>query len=138
MGMDGVEMAMLTEERFGIAIEDAEASKVTTTRQLIELILSKTAGSGPAVCKTHRGFAVVRRSLLHAGAKRNDVRPDSHLRNLLPADYQPFFWTALRASVGAEKLPDLEWPPASAVTLATIAVGFLAVTISASQLGVPI
>jgi acyl carrier protein len=38
MGMDGVEMVMMTEEAFGIEISDAEAERILTPGQLIALV----------------------------------------------------------------------------------------------------
>ncbi|HTG43670.1 MAG TPA: hypothetical protein VK633_03980 [Verrucomicrobiae bacterium] len=39
--MDGVEMVMLAEERFGVAITDDEAEKVRTPEMFIDLIFGK-------------------------------------------------------------------------------------------------
>ena len=56
MGLDGVEIVMKVEEAFGITIDDAEAGKITTPGQLIELVLSKVGRTVDEACLTQRAF----------------------------------------------------------------------------------
>ena len=84
MGMDGVEIVMAVEETFDIHIEDAEAEKLLTPRQLIDLVQSKVAVATASVCLTQRAFNLLRKSLLrHGGWKRSEIRPARRLSELI-------------------------------------------------------
>jgi acyl carrier protein len=85
MGMDGIEIVMKVEEVFGIAIEDAEAEKILTPRQLIDLIVSKVSRTDQATCLTRRAFHRLRASLMRRlGLKRNEIRPATPLVSFFP------------------------------------------------------
>jgi hypothetical protein len=139
MGLDGVEIVMLAEERFGIVIDDDEAALITTPRMLIDLVVSKTANAGTRACKTHRAFAIARRTLIeHAGAKRGDVKPATTLCLLVQPEKHPLVWNALKESLGSAKWPALEWPLAHAVSLWAMAISFLALFLTATAFAFPL
>ena len=52
MGLDGVEMVMATEERFGITISDAEAELIRTPGMLIDLVVSKVHLNSERFCRS--------------------------------------------------------------------------------------
>jgi acyl carrier protein len=85
MGLEGVEIVMALEERFDIAIEDAEAEKTVTPGLLIELIMSKVGRTNDATCLTQRAFHRLRAALMRQfGLKRNQIRPETPLADLFP------------------------------------------------------
>jgi hypothetical protein len=85
MGLDGVEIVMKVEEAFGITIDDAEAGKITTPGQLIELVLSKVGRTVDEACLTQRAFHRLRAALMrHLGVSRKQIRPDAFLEELFP------------------------------------------------------
>ncbi len=48
MGLDIIEIMMKVEETFGVSIEDGEVEKMSTPRDLIDLVMSKVGQTGPA------------------------------------------------------------------------------------------
>jgi acyl carrier protein len=85
MGMDAVEIVMAVEEAFYIEIEDAEAEKLLTPRQIIELVMSKVQLTTSDVCLTHRSFNLLRRFFLgQCALTRSQVAPRTPLERLLP------------------------------------------------------
>jgi hypothetical protein len=85
MGLDAVEIVMAVEERFDIAIEDAEAEKTVTPGLLIELVMSKVGRTQDAACLTQRAFHRLRAALMRQfSLKRNQIRPETPLTDLIP------------------------------------------------------
>ena len=75
MGMDGVEIVMTVEERFGIEISNPEAEQIVTPGELIDLVLRKVTTSETATCPSRRAFHAVRRALImELNCNRNTVR----------------------------------------------------------------
>lgn len=76
MGLEGVEIVMKVEEAFEIAIEDAEAEKITTPRHLIDLVMGKVGRPDRAACLTQRAFHRLRASLLRSTRlARGEISP---------------------------------------------------------------
>lgn len=76
---------MAVEEAFDIRIENSEAEKILTPRQLIDLVLSKLPVATAGTCLTHRAFNLLRKSFqTQCGLKREDIAPASRLSELLP------------------------------------------------------
>jgi len=85
MGLEAVEIVMAVEEAFDVRIEDSEAEKILTPRQLIDLVSSKVAVATTTTCLTHRAFNLLRKSLLtHSGLKRKDLVPSATFSVLIP------------------------------------------------------
>jgi hypothetical protein len=119
MGMDGVEIVMAVEERFGITIDDRDAEKILTPRMLIDLIVAQTAHLGGDVCRSQRGFAITRRFLMtETGATRRDVALDVPLRKFVAAEKEANFWNKLRKTLDAHKWPKLDFPREGEVIVA--------------------
>ena len=111
MGLDGVEMVMATEERFGITISDAEAELIRTPGMLIDLVVSKVHLNSERFCRSQRAFYLLRRALHTTfGIERSAIRPRSQIRMLNTGQAPELFWPKLRASVGARSWPPLEIP----------------------------
>lgn len=112
MGLDGVEIVMEVEERFGISIADDEASKAETVGQLASLVTSKLPPADTVACHTARVFYRLRRDLIgRIGVARADVRPEAETLTLLrrgTTDTRTA-WRATEAAVGLQ-LPPLELP----------------------------
>ena len=76
---------MAVEDRFGIAIDDAEAEKIGTPALLIDFVMSKVGYTDHAQCLTQRAFHRLRASLMRKfGLKRNQIKPATLLSDLFP------------------------------------------------------
>lgn len=85
MGLEGVEIVMAVEERFGVAIEDSDAEKLLTPRDLIDCVMRKVGYTDHAQCLTQRAFHRLRVSLMRKfGLKRNQIKPATLLAALFP------------------------------------------------------
>jgi len=84
MGLDGVEIVMAIEEAFDIRIEDAEAVKIVTPGDLIEMVMTKVQLGGAAGCLTQRSFNLVRSVLLRdLPLKRKAIAPATPMAALV-------------------------------------------------------
>ena len=111
MGLEAVEIVMAVEDRFGIAIEDAEAEKTATPGMLIELVMSKVGRTNDAACLTQRAFHRLRGMLMRQfGLKRNQIRPDTPLAELFPHPGRKDRLRQVLAEVGANKDIELDLP----------------------------
>ncbi|MFN0066348.1 MAG: acyl carrier protein [Limisphaerales bacterium] len=111
MGLDGVEMVMETEQAFGIKITDAEAERVFTPRDLIELVGRKLAITFEPTCLSRRAFLLVRRAMVEGHlATRDQVRPGTALATWLEPGPMPARWSEFRQKVGATAWPELTVP----------------------------
>ena len=106
MGLDGVEIVMECEDRFGIAIPDADAEALTTPRELTSYVLDRVA-SGPAGgCIRQRTFFRLRRGLRPAvGARASGIALDTRVRELLERRNWQASWEVIRAEAG-----EAHWP----------------------------
>ena len=112
MGMDGVEIVMAVEERFGIAIEDAEAERIRTPGQLIDLVAAKLGLTSASICRTRRAFHRIRRTFMSRfGCDRKSIRPEVRLDVLIPRPSRTKVWRGLQQEFGATTWPKLFYPP---------------------------
>jgi acyl carrier protein len=108
MGLDAVEIVMAVEEAFDIRIEDAEAGKLLTPRQLIDLVQSKVSVITASVCLTQRAFNLLRKSLLrHGGWKRSEITPATNLAALIGRDQRTSLLGKISAEMGIKNPPKL-------------------------------
>jgi acyl carrier protein len=111
MGLDGVEIIMATEERFGITIPDEDAEKMRTVGDLHHYVLHKLETQYPEDrCLTSANFYLFRRSCMRTlHVPRSDIKPSTRLSNLLPSRHRSSYWKQLRSETQLE-LPALLLP----------------------------
>jgi acyl carrier protein len=111
MGLDGVELVMTTEERFGIEITDEEAEAVRTVGDLIELVSGKLSVGTESTCFTRKAFYLLRRTLMRiTQTPRARIRPGTAVQALPEAADSKQFWQKLQTELGARNWPELEYP----------------------------
>lgn len=128
MGLDGIELLIEVEDRFGIAIDDAEGGRVRTVGDLHDLVLAKLTPSRSSTCLSSHVFYRLRGSLRERfGVPRAEIYPQVRLTEVVPGDSRRLAWKALADSLGW-RLPELRRPKGLETSLA---VGFLlAVTVA--------
>lgn len=108
MGMDAVDIVMLTEERFGVEIRDEEAETLRTPRMLIDLVFAKLAHATAARCQSQRSFYLLRRALsVLSGTDRNAISPSTPIRSFVSSREERRFWERLRHETSARSWPSL-------------------------------
>lgn len=130
--MDAVEIVMAVEEAFDIRIEDAEAAKVLTPRQLIDLVLSKVAVTTTETCLTHRAFNLLRKSFqTTCGIPRAAIAPSTMLGALLPGPSRRALLGRVINDLGITDNPALVRPNwiTTLLAVASLFAGLLAVLI---------
>lgn len=111
MGMDSVEIVMEVEDAFDICIEDAQAEKITTPRQLIDLIEHKVANVRTPICLTHRAFNLLRAFLMRRHSlPRLKISPDAEMGQLIPPKQRANFLSSLAIELDAGEPPALKRP----------------------------
>ena len=111
MGMDGVEIVMAVEDVFEIQIEDSEAEKILTPRQLIDLVMSKVETTSTDICLTHRSFNLLRQFFVHRCAmSRKQFTPDISLRIAFPRPERRARLQQLSVELAIESPPQLVRP----------------------------
>jgi acyl carrier protein len=105
MGLDAVDIVVEVEETFDIVIEDSQAEKIITPRQLIELVLGKVGNSDhKGFCLTQRAFHRLRASLMRElGCKRNQITPQTTMENLFPLSFRKERISIVIAEIGTKK-----------------------------------
>ena len=112
MGLEGVEIVMAVEERFGVAIEDADVERIRTPGHLIDLVASKLKLADVATCRTRRAFHRIRRTFMtRFGCDRRSIRPGVRLDALIPQSSRIKVWRGLQQEFGATTWPELFYPP---------------------------
>jgi acyl carrier protein len=111
MGLDSVELVLRVEDAFDIAITNAEAEKIRTPRDLIELVMAKVGRSDMAVCLTQRAFHRLRRAFMtELHLKRSELQLDTATEELLPLPNRRRMLGSVCQSVGVPDLPNLVRP----------------------------
>ncbi len=111
MGLDAVEIVMKVEDAFEISIENEEAGKIVTPRQLIELVVGKVGRTDRAQCLTQRAFHKLRASLIrHTGLARSAIRPGTQMAVLLPSQTRTVALRELLDDIGLAANPELVRP----------------------------
>ena len=99
-------MVMAVEDAFDIQIDDTEAAKLRTPRQLIDFVQSKVSGATASVCLTQRAFNLLRKSLLRHGRwKRSEIKPVTRLPALLPKQQRRAVIGKVVTELGIKKPP---------------------------------
>lgn len=108
MGMDGIEIVMLTEEKLGIELSDEEVRDLRTPRMLIDLAVQKLRCATAQRCQSQRSFHLLRRSLMRVtGVSRGTVRLQSAIRSFVEKPLEAEFWNKLRGEIDARSWPAL-------------------------------
>ena len=128
MGPNGVAIVLAVEVRFGIVIDDADATNLTAPRRLADYVFERLCGRpwGGAFrrnyienysadlggrCLSPAGFYRLRAILVSRfGARRSEALPELPLQGFLRGDVRKQ-WAELRQAIGAPGLPNLERSP---------------------------
>jgi hypothetical protein len=111
MGLDAVEIVMMVEDAFDVVIEDAEAEKMLTPREVIEHVMRKVGRTDHAQCLTQKAFHRVRASLMRkAGLKRTQIRPDIPTCVVFPLNQRKELLRTTLQDVGIKVMPELIRP----------------------------
>jgi acyl carrier protein len=125
MGLDAVEIVMAVEDAFDIKLEESEAEKILTPRQLIDLVLTKTTTTTAETCLTHRAFNLMRAALARSNTlPRKQVRPDASLRTAFPRPQRRAQLQQLAIALAIPHPPELirpEWLKACLVAFVALA-----------------
>ena len=110
MGLDGVQLVMEIEERFGIDIPDEDAAKIITVGDLYQLVFSKLTGTKTDRCLTSAALYRLRRGFVEGlGMSRGEIAPSLALEVILPRKGRRGKWRLLQQAAPVE-VPDLQFP----------------------------
>jgi hypothetical protein len=127
MGLDAVEIVMEVEEAFDIRLEDAAVVRVSTPRDLIDLVMGKVAQSDAAGCLTQRAFNLLRAALLQQlPLERQDIAPQVRMAQLVPRTNRKILLECLAAEIGTPPMPSLVRPKwlVNLLVVSCLALGF--------------
>jgi acyl carrier protein len=111
MGLDAVEIVIRVEDAFDIAIEDSEAEKMMTPRDVIEYVTRKVGRTDRAQCLTQRAFHRIRASLIrHAGLKRVEIKPAVPTGKLFPVRQRKELLGKTLEDIGVAASPEMVRP----------------------------
>lgn len=112
MGLDGVEIVMMTEETFGIEIPNAVAQRLLTPADLVNYIAAQVTTLSVDACQTQQLFYRLRRGFRRqVAALSQTFEPDTPLADILHEDQWDAVWAAVRADVGSDDWPArVQWP----------------------------
>lgn len=110
MGLDGVELLLEIEDRFGISIPDQVATNILTVGELSDYVASIVA-SPSGRCLSQKVFHSLRSALTDVvGLERHAIKPISRLDDFLPAQQRRIAWDQLQHATGYN-FPRLARPP---------------------------
>ena len=110
MGLDGVEIVMAIEDAFAIRINDKEAERCVTPRDIIDLVMSKVQLSDEHVCLSQRSFHTLRRTFIERGIRRSRFRSSTSLDEIVPKQNRRHAWKSISEEIGTTTWPSLERP----------------------------
>jgi hypothetical protein len=85
MGLDGVELIMAYEEAFGVQFTNADAIRIRTPRDVIELIASRVPLTTESICLEQRAFYRIRAALVELSPiERRQIRTFTPLAHVFP------------------------------------------------------
>ena len=97
MGLDAVELVMETEDRFDTSIPDAIAEKLQTVGDLHCFLMDRIRLRNSNPCATAAMFYPIRKTLVaNFGVQRTDVRPATHLSDLIASADRCRFWSDIQ------------------------------------------
>lgn len=108
MGLDGLELIMAVEEKFGIDITDEEATKVVTVGDLKRLVTAKLEVAVSDGCLTQRAFHLIRKkAIAEFGVLRRNLKPDTSLETIVPETTRRESWQNFQVALGVAGFPEL-------------------------------
>lgn len=111
MGLDAVEIVMEVEEAFDVRLEDAEVQKISTPRDLIDVVMGKVARADVGGCLTQRAFNLLRAALLNQlPLQRGHIAPQTRMADLVPKAERKMLLECLATELGTPALPGLIRP----------------------------
>jgi acyl carrier protein len=111
MGLDGLELVMAVEEKFGIEIADEEAQNALTPRLLYDVVEKKIRTVPTELCHSQRAFYILRRAFrTQFSTDRKAFRPGASLESLVPRQDRIRHWEDLKRNLGALRWPKLVLP----------------------------
>lgn len=126
MGLDGVELIMAVEEKFGISISDEEAQEVLTVGDMKRLVRAKLDITDSAGCLTQRAFHLIRKNAItEFGLPRRTLRPDSRLDDVIPRINRRQTWQRFQLALGVAEFPELVRPYGVTVILTGLSLSIL-------------
>ena len=124
MGLDIVEFVMAVEVAFGVDIENADAERLRTPRDVITHLRGRLPAAESNSCLTQQAFHRTRRALItRFGRRRYALRPATALAGVVPAAGRSDHWRALRDDLGVEtwpKFPEPGWRDSRSGRLQTL------------------
>lgn len=138
MGLDGVELIMAVEEKFGIEITDPEASDIRTVGDMKRLVRSKLEVIDAAGCLTQRAFHLIRRNAVaEFRVRHSELRPDTPLEAAIPESTRRESWNHFQAALGVPQLPELVRPHTVEVAITLLVLTSLVVPVWYGALHAP-
>jgi hypothetical protein len=129
MGLDGVELVMAVEEKFGISISDEEAQNALTVGDLKRLVRAKLDSADSATCLTQRAFHLIRKkATAEFGLARTILRPDTRLEDVIPRANRRQTWEQFQLALGVMQLPELVRPHRVVVVLTALSLSIAVAT----------
>ena len=108
MGLEGVELIMDVEDRFGTSFPDAQLERMQTIGDLHDFIMSRIRAQHSDVCLSAAMFYPIRRILVEQFNVDHDiVRPETSLESLVETESRSQFWRKIESGL-ATKLPRLK------------------------------
>ena len=107
MGLDGVELIMDVEDRFGTSFPDVELERMQTVGDLFNFIMARIRSQNSDACPTAAMFYPIRKILVDQfSIERSSVRPSTSLESLIDPNARHTFWRTIDSTL-ATKLPKL-------------------------------
>ena len=107
MGLDGVELVMDVEDRFGTSFPDAEVERMQTVGDLHNFVMARIRSQHSVACPAAAMFYPIRKILVDEfGLDRSLIRPSTNLESLVDENHRGEFWRTIESSL-ATRLPRL-------------------------------
>ncbi len=106
MGLDSVELVMAIEDKFGIAIPDAECEQIATVQQMADSVFEKIKLKPNEKCLSQIVFYRIRKAFEQFGNEKRNITPNTKMSELLSETDLKNDWTRLGIRIGL-KIPDL-------------------------------
>ncbi len=106
MGLDIVELVMAIEDKFGIAIPDAECELNATVHQMADSVFERIKLKPNKKCLSQIVFYRIRKAFEQIGNEKQNITPNTKMSELLSETDLKNNWIRLGIRIGL-KIPDL-------------------------------